>query len=1387
MKLVRYILTIVLLLASFVLPKDGFAFPADESDWIPIYHGSNYMGDPTSDANPAWSNIVGDDSYPAVYTYNDGTYVYYRMRLGSNPAPTGDLKPFGWGLQINTDSDPGTYEYMVMLNGGIGGSEQLVIGQNTIQKDYDDPSDATEIDLWVEPLVDGTNYRVVTATDSLPFNGDADYFLDFRFPYDTFLAFTGLDEESIVSYFIGTSTNAHNLNTDLGETALSTTNLSDGFSEPVLTTGQRPATGEVRFVYSNVSSANWNDDVTESYPEENLYIRVEDNDQNSMSNEVQYVSVTVTTQNGDSETLTLIETGADTGIFTGYITTSTTTVATGDGTLQVTAVETATVTYNDLADEDLNNNQTRTDNLLIKPTTDLSLTKSVDDPTPYANYTVVYSLTVKNNGPSYSAGAQVYDMLPTGVEYLSDDSSGQYNETTGIWYVPIIFENESSVLNIRAFVNGSSTTVTNFANITSTSQPDSNSANDSDSATFSIGGADLGLTKTVVGDDTPSVGGVVQFLLTLINHGDNSATGIEVTDHLPNYLTYSSHTASHGSYSSGTGIWSLSALGNTSSVTLNIFANVTGGSGQTITNFANISSLGQADPTSSNNADSASIYVGGTDVSLSKVISSPAGDPNEGDTVTYTITVSNSADSTATNLIVEDNLPSGITYSSYSSTQGTFNNVSGLWNVGSVGTSSSEILTIKATVDSGTSGSTITNTASKLSMDQVDTNTGNDSAAVSLTVQSADISVDKSVDNAAANSGDAIAYTITVTNNGPSDATNVEVTDNLPSGILFSGYSTTTGAGVFSNVSGTWHAGSISNGSSSVLTIFANVTTGITETRTFYNTAIFTGADQADPVTMNNSDLATVVALSTDLEIFKTVDNDSPGVGDTINYLVTVVNNGPTDATNVVISDQLPTGVSYVSYSSSQGSYSTSGNAATKFMWQVGSITTSQSAVITFIATVDAGTLGTTITNVANIKEAGQGDFNNSNNLASAAIVVGSADLSVTKSVDLATATLYDTLTYTISIFNNSSSNTATGIVIEDQLPALLNYSSYSATSGTFDNVSGFWNVSSLAGGATATLTLVANVDGASCGWTLTNTASLYALDVADPNSANDSGSTSTVIKCADLQVVKIADDATPDEGQNIVYTIQLTNNGSYQATGIEVTDILDSNLTYSSYSSTHGSFSFSNTTAIWSAVTLDNLDSAYLYVTASVNFGSGGVNIPNTATISSSDLSDPTPGNNSSTYTITPNTMPLISLAKLVATISDPVNGGTNPKAIPGAVIEYIISATNMGLGTADAGTVIITDPIPINTEFYAYDLGGWPAIFTDGTTASGLTYTFTSLGDGADSIEFLDAGDNPMTPTSGFDPNVAKIKVTFGGSFNASDGTNHPSFTLKFRVRIK
>ena len=83
--------------------------------------------------------------------------------------------------------------------------------------------------------------------------------------------------------------------------------------------------------------------------------------------------------------------------------------------------------------------------------------------------------------------------------------------------------------------------------------------------------------------------------------------------------------------------------------------------------------------------------------------------PTEGDTVTYSITVTNNGPSDATAVRLVDNLPNGVTYVSDNS-GGSYNNGSGEWTIGTITNGDSATLQIEATLDSGTSGTSITNT-----------------------------------------------------------------------------------------------------------------------------------------------------------------------------------------------------------------------------------------------------------------------------------------------------------------------------------------------------------------------------------------------------------------------------------------------------------------------------------------------------------------------------------------------------------------------------------------------------------------------------------------------------------------------------------------------------
>jgi hypothetical protein len=157
---------------------------------------------------------------------------------------------------------------------------------------------------------------------------------------------------------------------------------------------------------------------------------------------------------------------------------------------------------------------------------------------------------------------------------------------------------------------------------------------------------------------------------------------------------------------------------------------------------------------------------------------------------------------------------------------------------------------------------------------------------------------------------------------------------------------------------------------------------------------------------------------------------------------------------------------------------------------------------------------------------------------------------------------------------------------------------------------------------------------------------------------------------------------------------------------------------------------------------------------------------------------------------------LPSFTVAKTVALVSDPLNGTTLPKAIPGAVVGYSIQVTNTGLGSADNNTTVVVDAVPANTALYVGNLGGpgsGPVLFVNGSTASGLTYTFTSLASGADDIAFSNTGCSPFTlytpvpDVNGFDAAVTCIRVNPKGVFAAASGGNNPSFELRFRVRVQ
>lgn len=116
------------------------------------------------------------------------------------------------------------------------------------------------------------------------------------------------------------------------------------------------------------------------------------------------------------------------------------------------------------------------DNVTITITAcaDLSLTKSVDNPTQTVGQNVVFTITVTNAGPSTATNVTVKDVLPAGLSFVSADPAGAYNSGTGIWTVGTIVKDATATLKITATVTQNAT-ITNIAEVATSDQPDPDS------------------------------------------------------------------------------------------------------------------------------------------------------------------------------------------------------------------------------------------------------------------------------------------------------------------------------------------------------------------------------------------------------------------------------------------------------------------------------------------------------------------------------------------------------------------------------------------------------------------------------------------------------------------------------------------------------------------------------------------------------------------------------------------------------------------------------------------------------------------------------------------------------------------------------------------------
>ncbi|MEA5462054.1 DUF11 domain-containing protein, partial [Arcicella sp. LKC2W] len=956
---------------------------------------------------------------------------------------------------------------------------------------------------------------------------------------------------------------------------------------------------------------------------------------------------------------------------------------------------------------------------------DLSLTKSVSSTTgtpasPNVGDNVIYTITVTNAGPSTATNVEVLDILPAGLQFVSSSDFVNINGTlTGA--ITSITVGNPKVLTFIAKVTGNQS-ITNKAEISKSDQfdPDSqvgtgteDGQDDTDDAVLIPQQADLSLTKTV-SNTNPSVNTDVTYTISVTNEGPNVATNVEVKDVLPAGLQFISSSDLINNAGTLTGTIANIPLGATRS--LSFIAKVT--QSGSILNRAEISKSDQYDSDSQPNTgtldgqdDTGGVLIGGqqSDLSLQKTVNNPT--PNVGENVIYTIVVTNAGPSIATNVEVKDVLPAGLQFVSSSDFQLSGSTLTSQITSLSVGTKS--LIFVAKVIGS----QSITNKAEISKSDQFDPNsqinTGtedgqDDTDDAILTPKIADLSVEKLVSKTNPNVGETITYTIKVKNAGPDNATNVQVKDILPVGLQFV---SSTDFSLSSNILLSNNIASITSGGEATLTFQAKVTqsgailnkaevskSDVYDIDSQPNTGTEDGQDDTGGVLIGGqqSDLSLTKSVSTTTGtpaagMPATGTPAAPNVGDNVIYTITVTNAGPSTATNIEVLDILPSGLQFVSSTDFTNTNGTLTGAIT-------SITVGNPKVLTFIAKV---TGNQSITNKAEISKSdqfdpdsqvGTGTEDGQDDTDDAVLIPQIADLSLLKTVSKTNPSVGENITYTISV-TNEGPNVATNVEVKDVLPAGLQFVSSIDLVNNAGTLTG--TIANIPLGATRSLSFVAKVTQSG---SILNRAEVSKSDQFDSDSQPNTGTldgqddTGGVLiggQQSDLSLTKTVNNTTPNVGENVIYTIVVTNAGPSIATNVEVKDVLPAGLSFVSSSD----FQLSGSTLTSQMSSLSVGIKTLSFVAKVI----GNQSITNKAEISKSDQFDPNSQINTGTEDGQDDTDDAILTPKIADLSVEKLVSKTNPNV--GETITYTIKVKNAG--PDNATNVQVKDILPVGLQF--------------------------------------------------------------------------------------
>ncbi len=784
-------------------------------------------------------------------------------------------------------------------------------------------------------------------------------------------------------------------------------------------------------------------------------------------------------------------------------------------------------------------------------------------------------------------------------------------------------------------------------------------------------------------------GGEVAFLLMVTNHGPYTATGVRVADDLPAGLTGSAAQTTEGmaQLELNRVVFDFGELpvGGTATGLVRTIAAQLGW----LTNTASVTA-DQPDLAPFNNVARAAVEVlPAVDLAIDQALTSAQTVVNRD--LQFSITVTNRGPQTATGLTLADPLPEGWDFVAAESDSGTGalvdrTVVCTLADLAPAGTATIG-LTLRAAA-AGEYTNTVTVTAAEAELNAED-----NTASLAVSVQEdADLALECRASPDSPLTGEPVVFVLSVTNLGPFAATNVVLTDSLPSASRLDSLTVTQGDWDATNQTVEVRLGDLAVGAGATV----NLTLVPTASGELTN-RVQVLAPQPDLSPDNNAcETLLTVRTAADLALFKTVTPNPAALNLPLEYFLTITNRGPEAATSILLTEQLDATLGFSSVAASQGLWRLTPDG---LAWEVGGVLPGGFATLDLWVTP---TVAGTVTNVAIVAAAETDPVPDDNHVELVTEVRPPADIALTLAEPAPPLIAGEPASYVFSVTNLGPS-VATAVALFHPLPAAFRLDALTPSDGEATNDGGLvrWQLAELPAGAAANLRL--EVTPQSPG-RFTNTAAVVAFE-SDLDPANNYvEAVEEVFNRAEL-ALRIGPGATTLYlGDTATFVLSVTNQGPHPASAVVLTNQLPAGLVLLTAEASAGTVETNAAEVIWSAGQVAADDSATLTLTAvAVELGPQ----TNSAFLSAPEL-DFHPEDNAAIAVV--EVVPGANLQLALQIASGP--------PLLDQPVSYRLQVTNSGPNTATG--VIVHDTLPSTVDFLSAEV-------TDGTfTIDGREFEF-------------------------------------------------------------